>query len=69
MVTNRCQSCEVLMINGVRCHEIGCPDSWKDYQNECRECGSLFTPEYKDQQYCDDSCAGLMYADAAVRSA
>ena len=23
---NHCPSCEVLMINGVRCHEHGCPE-------------------------------------------
>jgi hypothetical protein len=52
----RCNSCEALTINGVYCHETGCPDAWRDYQNECKFCGSLFTPEYRGQQYCDDSC-------------
>lgn len=44
----RCDQCEALMINGVFCHETGCPnmhsrydpaeDRWiKTY--ECRECG------------------------------
>lgn len=26
MPSNRCDSCEVVMINGVRCHEHGCPN-------------------------------------------
>jgi translation initiation factor 2 beta subunit (eIF-2beta)/eIF-5 len=43
----RCDQCEALMINGVFCHETGCPNThakvvdgkWvKMY--ECRECGS-----------------------------
>ena len=25
-----CDSCEVLVINNVICHETGCPDAWKD---------------------------------------
>lgn len=25
-----CDSCEVLTINGVYCHELGCPEAWKD---------------------------------------
>jgi len=61
-----CNSCEALTINGVYCHEIGCPDAWRDYKNECKECGTLFTPDYKGQQYCDDSCFNLMYADDPV---
>ena len=38
-----CQSCEVLNINGVNCHEIGCPDAWKDYTRECKECGVVMS--------------------------
>ena len=44
-----CDSCEVLNINGVNCHQIGCPDSWKDYKSECYECGFDFSPESKGQ--------------------
>ena len=54
---NMCISCEVLYINGVKCHETGCPDAWKDYKRECDWCGTEFTPEYDGQQFCDDSCA------------
>lgn len=34
-----CLSCEVVNINGMNCHELGCPDSWRDYMYECQECG------------------------------
>lgn len=43
----RCDQCEMLSINGVACHETGCPNSRKVWRNgewvavrECRECGS-----------------------------
>lgn len=44
----RCNQCEALMINGVFCHETGCPNSRKQWIPdreewvrfvECRECG------------------------------
>jgi hypothetical protein len=43
-----CNQCEMLMINGVACHETGCPNSgaqWNEDRQawvkyfECRECG------------------------------
>lgn len=42
----RCNQCEALMINGIYCHEIGCPNKgarvidgeWVKYF-QCRECG------------------------------
>jgi hypothetical protein len=42
----RCDQCEALMINGVFCHETGCPNrkaryidgAWVKFY-ECRECG------------------------------
>ena len=45
----RCNQCEAAMINGVFCHETGCPNSRKTWIEErgewvlfleCRECGS-----------------------------
>jgi hypothetical protein len=53
----RCNSCEAVMINGIYCHENGCPDAWKDYKRECKWCGSMFTPEDKYQTCCSDDCA------------
>jgi len=51
-----CKSCEVLVINGVKCHESGCPESYKDEKRVCKWCGYEFIPEDKDQNFCDDSC-------------
>jgi len=42
----RCDQCEAAMINGVFCHERGCPNAGSRWaagewvrQRECRECG------------------------------
>lgn len=51
-----CRSCEVLCINGLNCHETGCPDAWRDAASECKECGAVFTPTFHGQQCCDASC-------------
>ena len=51
-----CNSCEVLNINGVNCHENGCPDAWKDYDVECSWCGANFEPEFKGQEHCSEQC-------------
>jgi hypothetical protein len=51
-----CESCEALNINGIKCHETGCPDAWKDKYIECKECGTLFQPEEKYQVCCSVSC-------------
>ena len=51
-----CDSCEAVHINGVLCHEHGCPDAWKDTKRECKWCGSAFIPDDRFQQFCDDSC-------------
>jgi hypothetical protein len=51
-----CSSCEVLYINGVKCHETGCPEEWKDYLRSCKWCGEDFKPEEKEQDCCCHSC-------------
>ena len=51
-----CSQCEALTINGVYCHETGCPDAWKDKKAECKECGRVFEPEGKDEQFCSTEC-------------
>lgn len=53
---SRCSQCQVMMIQGVRCHETGCPLAHRDESRECDWCGSKFTPENKNQQCCDDDC-------------
>jgi hypothetical protein len=55
-----CHSCELLRINGVVCHETGCPDAWQDAVRKCKWCGQPFTPEHRNQVCCsegEDSCA------------
>ena len=51
-----CQSCEALSINGMVCHESGCPDAWKDQIRECKECGCEFIPEERYQDCCSAEC-------------
>lgn len=50
----QCNSCRVLYINGIRCHEHGCPDAWLDQTRECSECGCDFAPETRYQTVCDE---------------
>ena len=57
IMSNGCNSCEVLYINGVKCHETGCPEAWRDEVRECAWCPQTFTPEHKDQKYCSEDCA------------
>jgi hypothetical protein len=52
----RCNSCEIVYVNGVRCHEHGCPEAWRDYSRECTWCGTAFTPETRHQKYCSEDC-------------
>jgi hypothetical protein len=56
-----CQSCEALRINGILCHETGCPDAWKGSKRSCQWCGQEFTPEHSRQQFCDNACYGYYY--------
>lgn len=43
----RCSQCDALVINGVPCHESGCPNE----MHECKGCWSLVP---KNQKYCED---------------
>lgn len=56
-----CKSCEALCINGVYCHETGCPDSHLDHEGNpypvnCKECGTEFVPDERGVRFCSDSC-------------
>lgn len=51
-----CNSCEVSHINGVLCHENGCPEAWKDEVRECKWCGQEFKPEERTQDCCCHTC-------------
>lgn len=57
----RCDSCQVLVINGLICHETGCPESYKDDVRDCKWCGQNFKPESMHQICCDEECAGAYY--------
>jgi hypothetical protein len=56
----RCDQCEAAMINGVFCHETGCPNTLKTYRDglwiavvTCRECG--FEVEQGEVCSCQES--------------
>jgi hypothetical protein len=51
-----CDGCTPTMVNGVLCHERGCPDAWRDRLDQCKACGDRFFPEYSGQACCDESC-------------
>ena len=52
----RCDQCQLARIQGVVCHEIGCPDAWKGSVKECKACGDDFRPknlfQYRHEKYC-----------------
>ena len=65
----RCLQCEALMINGVFCHETGCPNSHLDanrkpYAKDCLECGDTFQPDAEEPYsiYCS-SCSSIPYLE------
>jgi len=51
-----CDQCQAVSINGVYCHEIGCPNAWRDTPRECKWCGRMFWPQDKNQFFCDEEC-------------
>lgn len=56
-VSGRCDQCAVMMVNGVRVHEAGCPVAWREYAVECHECGRDFVPAFRTQRVCEDCAA------------
>lgn len=53
----KCNQCDSLYINGVFCHETGCPNTNKVYN---KEEGEWETPEaeYDEEEYIDDTADG-----------
>jgi hypothetical protein len=45
--TEPCNQCEVLVINGILCHETGCPNMTR----ECKGCNARISARHR---YCDD---------------
>ena len=56
-----CTQCEILYINGVKCHEPGCPEAYRDEKRACKWCGQEFTPEHHRQLFCENSCYAAYY--------
>lgn len=60
-----CDQCQMLSINGIPCHESGCPNSRKIWDPEsqswkrlveCSNCGFEYFAE--DSHDCSDLCGG-----------
>lgn len=51
-IENNCDGCSPSVINGLLCHESGCPDEWKDRSRDCAECGDTFFAENRFQRMC-----------------
>ena len=49
LISVACSQCAALVINGVACHETGCPNAMK----ECRGCNNLI-PARPWAKYCED---------------
>lgn len=65
-VRRSCDQCNIAYINGVRCHETGCPSAWQDTTLECKECGLEFGPGYANQVVCDDCTECHLDIDGSV---
>jgi phage FluMu protein Com len=51
----RCTQCEALMINGIFCHELGCPNTKARYDEST---GPEEAREYLEETYPDDEDSG-----------
>lgn len=49
-----CDGCSPSMINGVLCHETGCPEAWRDIPKACFVCGCDFLREGRFDTICPD---------------
>ena len=52
----QCESCQMTAIQGIACHEHGCPQAWRDETKGCKWCGTKFQPTQRGQEFCQDSC-------------
>lgn len=50
-----CPSCETLSINGLLCHETGCPDAPR--LHDCFQCGNEFESPSRHARVCPDCVA------------
>jgi hypothetical protein len=49
-----CSQCQSMVVNGVPCHESGCPNERSEV--ECRECGTEFVQESRWDTTCCHTC-------------
>jgi len=49
-----CDGCSPSVINGILCHERGCPDAWRDALFACMDCGSDFYRDTLGRVLCGD---------------
>ena len=74
----KCDQCEMLSINGMPCHERGCPNTGSRYdadtqewarQCECRECGCTVDCDARGRYECTcfDTPEAGDYADTEVQ--
>jgi hypothetical protein len=47
-----CNDCNPTRINGVLCHEQGCPSAWKDHARTCVECDAKFYSPHAHRKTC-----------------
>jgi hypothetical protein len=52
----QCSQCQVIRINGIRCHEQRCPEAWRDEVRECAWCGQEFEPQDRSERCCSADC-------------
>jgi len=63
----KCDDCDSVTINGIPCHENGCPSdhinllTGMKHEVICNWCDSYFEPDYKRQNCCDDDCYDAFY--------
>jgi hypothetical protein len=56
-----CKSCSALTIQGILCHESGCPDSRKGKTISCKNCGCDFVPDEDGIKFCSYHCNAEYY--------
>lgn len=59
-----CDSCQPVAVNGLLCHETGCPEAWKDAKAVCDECGQEYDPEERDSRFCSRQCKAAYHGES-----
>lgn len=48
-----CNDCSPTRINGILCHEQGCPSAWKDRPKTCSVCeANFYAPDNSGRKTC-----------------